>query len=112
MEELRTERAQIEEAITALERLARGHVKCRGPTARLDDADEETGPPAWDREQAQSRSSGLVKPITIRDSSGFSRNAAGGPAFRARCISVCRNGMTAEWVDGRRHVRQRDCALP
>ncbi len=35
VEELRTERAQIEEAITALERLARGHGKRRGR------------PPAW-----------------------------------------------------------------
>lgn len=35
VEELRTERAQIEEAIMALERLARGHGKRRGR------------PPAW-----------------------------------------------------------------
>lgn len=79
--------------------------------ARLDDGDKEKGPPTRQQEQAQSRSRGLVKPITIRARSGFSRSAAGAPAFRGRHISVCRKDMAAKWGDGRPHVRQRDCAL-
>ena len=48
LSELRAERAQLEEAVLSLERLARGRGKRRGhPPAWLSNEDESDDPPAW-----------------------------------------------------------------
>ena len=52
VEELRTERAQIEEAIMALERLARGHGKRRGRPTALMTATKRRGRPPGSKKQA------------------------------------------------------------
>ena len=57
--ELRQEQEQIEEAIMAMERLARGQGKHRGrPSAGLDDSCQGYGqaplPPTWQQKQTQS----------------------------------------------------------
>jgi hypothetical protein len=55
IEELRTEREQMEEAILVLERIARGHGRPRGRPPAWMTENQSGAPSTWQQEQAQGR---------------------------------------------------------